>query len=213
MLGAPGEGRASLLVAVTPGAIERGVKAGAIVKVAAAAVGGGGGGRDNMAQAGGKDPDKLPDALAAARAEIERALARLRVVALDYGSARCGVAVSDPTGTLATPREPVLRPGDQERVRGAEARDRRRWRPSGSSSGCRSRSPGSDSAQTIETREFAERLAARGRRAGRALRRALHDVAGAAGGRAARRWTRVRPRPYWTNGCTCRLEEENPPLP
>jgi len=74
VLGAPGEGRAALLVAATPGAVERGVKAGAIVKVAAAAVGGGGGGRDTMAQAGGKDPDKLPDALAAARAEIERAL-------------------------------------------------------------------------------------------------------------------------------------------
>ena len=46
-----------------------------MVKAAAQAVGGGGGGRDNMAQAGGKDPEKLPDALAAARAEIERALA------------------------------------------------------------------------------------------------------------------------------------------
>jgi putative Holliday junction resolvase len=33
-----------------------------------------------------------------------------RVVALDHGEARCGVAVSDPTGTLATPLEPVLRP-------------------------------------------------------------------------------------------------------
>jgi alanyl-tRNA synthetase len=75
VLGAPGEGRASLLVAATPGAIERGVKAGAVVKVAAQAVGGGGGGRDNMAQAGGREPDKLPDALQAARAEIERALA------------------------------------------------------------------------------------------------------------------------------------------
>jgi alanyl-tRNA synthetase len=74
VLGAPGDGRAALLVAVTPGAVERGVKAGAVVKVAAAAVGGGGGGRDTMAQAGGRDPDKLPDALAAARAEIERAL-------------------------------------------------------------------------------------------------------------------------------------------
>jgi alanyl-tRNA synthetase len=74
VLGAGGEGRASLLVAATPGAVSRGVKAGAVVKVAAAAVGGGGGGRDTMAQAGGKDPDKLPDALAAARAEIERAL-------------------------------------------------------------------------------------------------------------------------------------------
>ncbi|MDA0178809.1 alanine--tRNA ligase [Solirubrobacter phytolaccae] len=75
VLGAPGEGRASLLVSATPGAVAAGVKAGAIVKVAAAVVGGGGGGRDNMAQAGGKDPSKLPDALVAARAEIERALA------------------------------------------------------------------------------------------------------------------------------------------
>jgi len=32
------------------------------------------------------------------------------VLALDYGSARCGCAVSDPTGVLATPIEPVLRP-------------------------------------------------------------------------------------------------------
>jgi putative holliday junction resolvase len=34
----------------------------------------------------------------------------VRVLALDYGSARCGVAVSDPTGVLATPLEPVLKP-------------------------------------------------------------------------------------------------------
>jgi putative Holliday junction resolvase len=33
-----------------------------------------------------------------------------RVLALDHGAARCGVAVSDPSGTLATPLEPVLRP-------------------------------------------------------------------------------------------------------
>jgi alanyl-tRNA synthetase len=76
VLGMPGEGRVNLLVAATPGAVERGVKAGTVIKAAAQAVGGGGGGRDNMAQAGGKDPEKLPDALAAARAEIERALAR-----------------------------------------------------------------------------------------------------------------------------------------
>ena len=74
VLGAPGEGRASLLVAATPGAVERGVRAGAVVKAAAQAVGGGGGGRDTMAQAGGRDPEKLPDALQAAREEIERAL-------------------------------------------------------------------------------------------------------------------------------------------
>jgi putative Holliday junction resolvase len=34
----------------------------------------------------------------------------VRVLALDHGSARCGCALSDPTGTLATPIEPVLRP-------------------------------------------------------------------------------------------------------
>jgi alanyl-tRNA synthetase len=37
-------------------------------------MGGGGGGRDTLAQAGGRDPEKLPDALATARAEIEKAL-------------------------------------------------------------------------------------------------------------------------------------------
>jgi alanyl-tRNA synthetase len=74
VLGAPGNGRVNLLVAATPGAVQRGVKAGDVVKAAAKAVGGGGGGRDTMAQAGGRDPEKLPDALAAARAEIERAL-------------------------------------------------------------------------------------------------------------------------------------------
>jgi putative Holliday junction resolvase len=34
----------------------------------------------------------------------------MRVLALDYGSARCGCAVSDPTGVIATPIEPVLSP-------------------------------------------------------------------------------------------------------
>ncbi len=34
-----------------------------------------------------------------------------RVLALDYGSARCGCAISDPTGTLATPLEAVADPG------------------------------------------------------------------------------------------------------
>ncbi len=37
----------------------------------------------------------------------------MRVLALDYGSARCGVAVSDPTGVLATPLDPVLKPSSK----------------------------------------------------------------------------------------------------
>jgi alanyl-tRNA synthetase len=74
VLGSAAGGRVALLVTATPAAVERGVKAGAIVKAAAQVVGGGGGGRDTMAQAGGRDPDKLPEALETARAEIERVL-------------------------------------------------------------------------------------------------------------------------------------------
>jgi len=40
----------------------------------------------------------------------------MRALALDYGEARCGVAVSDPTGTLATPLEAVPGPGSDEGV-------------------------------------------------------------------------------------------------
>ena len=75
VLGTRGEGRVNLLVAATPAAIARGVRAGEIVKTAAAVVGGGGGGRDNMAQAGGRDPDKLPDALKSAEQAIRQVLA------------------------------------------------------------------------------------------------------------------------------------------
>ena len=59
---------------VAPEVVERGVKAGDVIRAAAQVAGGGGGGRDTMAQAGGRDPAKLPDALATARREIEKAL-------------------------------------------------------------------------------------------------------------------------------------------
>jgi alanyl-tRNA synthetase len=74
VLGSDAGGRVALLVAASQGAVERGIKAGTIVKAAAQVVGGGGGGRDTMAQAGGRDAEKLPDALATARAEIAKAL-------------------------------------------------------------------------------------------------------------------------------------------
>src|SRR3954451_21954877 len=74
VLGAAHEGRIFLVANFAPAAVERGLKAGDIVKAAAQVAGGGGGGRDNLAQAGGRDPEKLPDALATARLAIERAL-------------------------------------------------------------------------------------------------------------------------------------------
>jgi putative pre-16S rRNA nuclease len=37
-----------------------------------------------------------------------------RVLALDHGSARCGVAISDPTGTLATPLDPLMQPDSRK---------------------------------------------------------------------------------------------------
>jgi len=75
VLGAAGEGKVSLVANFSRSAVERGLKAGEVIRVAAQVAGGGGGGRDTLAQAGGRDPAKLPDALAAARAEIEKVLA------------------------------------------------------------------------------------------------------------------------------------------
>jgi len=76
VLGAAGEGRVDLVVSVAPALVERGLRADEIVKSAAAVVGGGGGGRDTLARAGGKDAEKLPEALGVARQTIESALSR-----------------------------------------------------------------------------------------------------------------------------------------
>jgi len=83
----------------------------------------------------------------------------LRILALDYGSARCGVAVSDPSGTLATPLDPVLRPGTR---RGLE-RLAQLVGELGAERvvvGLPISLSGGDSAQTRETRAFADRLRA-----------------------------------------------------
>ncbi|HEX3432756.1 MAG TPA: alanine--tRNA ligase [Solirubrobacteraceae bacterium] len=74
VLGAAVDGRVHLLVSVAPELVARGVKAGAVVKTAAEVVGGGGGGRDTLAQAGGREPQKLGEALQAAQAAIASAL-------------------------------------------------------------------------------------------------------------------------------------------
>ncbi|MCW2969225.1 MAG: alanyl-tRNA synthetase [Solirubrobacterales bacterium] len=74
LLGTAADGRVHLVSIVSPALVERGVKAGAVVKAAAQVVGGGGGGRDTMAQAGGRDPAKLGEAIDAGRKAIESAL-------------------------------------------------------------------------------------------------------------------------------------------
>ena len=74
VLGCAVDGRVHLVANVAPPVVERGVKAGDVIRAAAKVAGGGGGGRDTMAQAGGRDPEKLPEALATAKLEIEKAL-------------------------------------------------------------------------------------------------------------------------------------------
>jgi alanyl-tRNA synthetase len=66
-LGAVVKDRPVLLVATNAAAREAGLRAGALAKAAAGALGGGGGGKDDVAQGGGLDASRLPDALVAVR--------------------------------------------------------------------------------------------------------------------------------------------------
>ena len=66
VLASVADGKVSLLAMVTDQAQKAGAHAGNLIKGMAAIVGGGGGGRPNMAQAGGKNPAKVPEALEAA---------------------------------------------------------------------------------------------------------------------------------------------------
>ena len=82
----------------------------------------------------------------------------MRALALDYGSARCGAALSDPTGTLATPIEALERPdsdaGVAEVVRLVRERDVETVVV-----GLPLTLAGGESEQTVRARDFAARLA------------------------------------------------------
>ena len=65
------DGKVSLVAMATDGAQAAGAHAGNLIKAIAGKVGGGGGGRPNMAQAGGKNPAGIPEAVAEARAALE----------------------------------------------------------------------------------------------------------------------------------------------
>jgi putative Holliday junction resolvase len=81
----------------------------------------------------------------------------VRVLALDYGKARCGCAVSDPTGTVATPIEPLTQPASRRGL----ARLRALVAELGAERvvvGLPLSLSGGDSAQTAEARAFATLL-------------------------------------------------------
>src|SRR4051794_27287848 len=94
-----------------------------------------------------------------------------RVLALDYGEARCGCALSDPTGTLATPLEVVERPGTRRGMQRIVALVRERD-VSRVVVGLPLSLSGEEGPQALLTREWAGRLAAR---LGRGVPVDLHD--------------------------------------
>ncbi|RHR32418.1 alanine--tRNA ligase [Clostridium sp. AF19-22AC] len=71
VLASGNDGKVSLMVTATEGAMKQGAHAGNLVKAIAGLVGGGGGGRPNMAQAGGKNPAGIKDALVKAKETLE----------------------------------------------------------------------------------------------------------------------------------------------
>lgn len=69
---ATGDAKVSLIVYVSPSWVKKGLHAGKLIKELAKQVGGGGGGRPDMAQAGGRDPSKLPGALSSVEDLLRR---------------------------------------------------------------------------------------------------------------------------------------------
>jgi alanyl-tRNA synthetase len=76
LLGSAGEGKVTLVAGISRDLQERGVNAGNWIKGAAEVVGGRGGGKPDMAQAGGKHPEKLGESLETARQDIKTLLGK-----------------------------------------------------------------------------------------------------------------------------------------
>jgi alanyl-tRNA synthetase len=74
LAGVPEPEKVALVAAFGPAVVKAGLQAGKFVGAIAKICGGGGGGRPNLAQAGGKDPAALAEALAAAKAQLQEAL-------------------------------------------------------------------------------------------------------------------------------------------
>ena len=74
VLASVSSGKVNLMATATDGAMKQGAHAGNLIKAVAKIVGGGGGGRPNMAQAGGKDPEKVAEAIQAVVGVVEEQL-------------------------------------------------------------------------------------------------------------------------------------------
>ena len=74
LLASSNEGKVNLIAMATEEAMKKGAHAGNLIKAAASKVGGGGGGRPNMAQAGGKNPAGINDAIETVYAELEKTI-------------------------------------------------------------------------------------------------------------------------------------------
>ena len=115
VLGSEAQGKAAMVALLTTDLAGGGAAARDVLATAAKAVGGGAGGKGDLASAGGRDPGQLDEALRIARADAVELLAGScrgmtgRVLALDVGTRRLGVAVSDPTGTVASPLATIPR--------------------------------------------------------------------------------------------------------
>ena len=96
------DGRVYLVVNLDESLVGRGLDASKLVRELGKHIEGGGGGRPTLGEAGGKNPAGLRERTGSREAS-DRCSAEVKVLALDYGRARTGVAVSDPTGTIARP--------------------------------------------------------------------------------------------------------------
>ncbi|MGO3314409.1 MAG: DHHA1 domain-containing protein, partial [Brachybacterium tyrofermentans] len=68
------DGRAALVITTNAAARDLGLAAGALLRTAAEAMGGRGGGKPDMAQGGGGEPARIPDALSAVRGAVAATL-------------------------------------------------------------------------------------------------------------------------------------------
>ena len=170
--------KVSLVGVFSPAAVERGLSAADVVREAAAHSG-----RRRRREAGGRSGRGTPSrqdrrcpersARSGPQRTRRRSLSRVRVLAIDHGAARCGCALSDPSGTIVRPIDPVGRP--------IPPRSQALVAEHGVETvvvGLPVSLDGTEGGQAAAARAFADELAGPARRPGRDLRRAADDEDG-----------------------------------